>query len=72
MITLFPISKQERIEKTVLSRLTPVSKKDICGMLVDVSVTTVEAVLGRMIREGKIKKVGTGRKVRYSAAAAAQ
>lgn len=62
------VSKQERIEKIVLSSLIPVSKKDICEMLADVSVTTVEAVLGRMIREGKIKKVGKGKKVRYSAA----
>lgn len=63
-------TKQERIEKAVLDSLKPVSKADISEMLPDVSVTTVEAVLGRMIREGKIKKVGAGKKVRYCAAEA--
>lgn len=59
------VTKQARIEATVLNSLTPVSKADICKILPDVSATTVEAVLGQMVREGQIRKVGTGRSTRY-------
>ena len=40
------ITKKARIEATVLNNLTPISKAEICKILPDVSVTTVEAVLG--------------------------
>ena len=60
------ISKNARIEAIVLNSLTPLSKSDICGILPDVSPSTVEAVLGKMVREGRIKKVGTGRSTRYA------
>lgn len=59
------ITKQARIEATVLNSLTPVSKADIGKILPDVSATTIEAVLGQMVREGRIRKVGTGRGTRY-------
>lgn len=59
------VTKQARIEATVLNALTPVSKSDICKILPDVSATTVEAVLGKLIKEGQIRKVGTGRGTRY-------
>ena len=59
------ITKKARIEATVLNALTPVSKSDICKILPDVSATTVEAVLGRMVSEGQIRKIGSGRGVRY-------
>lgn len=59
------VTKQARVEATVLNSLTPVSKEDICKILPDVSATTVEAVLGQMVREGQIRKVGTGRGTRY-------
>ena len=44
-----------RLDKT----LTPLSKADICGILPDVSPTTVEAVLGEMVRGGREKRRGT-------------
>lgn len=59
------ISKNARIEATVMNSLTPLSKSEICGILPDVSPTTVEAVLGKMVRGGLIKKVGSGRATRY-------
>ena len=59
------VTKQARIEATVLNSLTPISKADICIILPDVSATTVEAVLGQMIRDGQIRKVGAGRATRY-------
>ena len=36
-------------------------------MLPDVSPTTVEAVLGRMVKEGQIKKIGSARNTKYMA-----
>ena len=60
-------SKRTRIEETVLNSLTPLSKGDICAILPDVSPTTVEAVLGGMVREGRIVKLGTGRATKYLA-----
>lgn len=59
------ITKKARVEATVLNSLTPISKADICQILPDVSPTTVEAVLGVMVRNGSIKRIGQGRNTRY-------
>ena len=59
------ITKKARIEATVLNSLTPISKAEICKILPDVSPTTVEAVLGDMMKDGTIKRIGTGRASRY-------
>lgn len=59
------ITKKARIEATVLNSLTPISKSEICDILPDVSPTTVEAVLGNMVREGIIEILGSGRNTKY-------
>ena len=59
------ITKKARIEATVLNSLTPLSKADVCKILPDVSPTTVEAVLGVMVKEGSIRRIGQGRSTRY-------
>ena len=59
------ITKKTRIEATVLNSLTPISKAEICKILPDVSPTTVEAVLGEMVRAGAAKRIGVGRASRY-------
>lgn len=59
------VTKKTRIEATVLNSLTPISKAEICRILPDVSPTTVEAVLGEMVRAGAAKRIGTGRASRY-------
>lgn len=59
------ITKQARVEATVLNSLTPISKADIGKILPDVSATTIEAVLGKMVRTGLVRKVGTGRGTKY-------
>ena len=59
------ITKGARIEATVLNSLTPLSKAEICRILPDVSPTTVEAVLGKMIKDGRIKRIGEARASRY-------
>ena len=59
------VTKTQRIEATVLNSLIPISKSDICHVLPDVSPTTVEAVLGQMVRNGIITTVGAGRATKY-------
>ncbi len=59
------ITKTARIESTVLNSLVPISKAEICGVLPDVSPTTVEAVLSKMVKDGQIKKIGKSRMTRY-------
>lgn len=59
------VSKKKRIEATVLNSFTPLGKSDICAMLPDVSPTTVEAVLGAMVRGGLIRRLGGGRGTKY-------
>ena len=59
------ITKKARVEATVLNSLTPLSKADICKILPDVSPTTVEAVLGVMVKTGSVKRIGAGRTSRY-------
>ena len=55
------VTKKARIEATVLNSLTPISKAEICKILPDVSPTTVEAVLGVMVKSGTIKRIGSAR-----------
>ena len=59
------INKTSRIEATVLNSILPISKKEICAILPDVSPTTIEAVLGKMITDGKIKKIGESKNTHY-------
>ena len=59
------ITKKARVEATVLNSLTPISKAEICKILPDVSPTTVEAVLGQMVKSGSIKLIGKSRNTRY-------
>ena len=59
------VTKKQRVEATVLNSLLPISKADICYVLPDVSPTTVEAVLGSMVKDGQVKKVGAGKATKY-------
>ena len=59
------ITKKARIEATVLNSLTAISKSEICEILPDVSPTTVEAVLGTLVKSKKIDIIGKGRNIRY-------
>ena len=59
------MTKKARIEGTVLNSPVPLSKSDICRLLPDVSPTTVEAVLGNMVKRGTIRRIGAGRASKY-------
>ncbi|MBR0450736.1 MAG: Fic family protein [Oscillospiraceae bacterium] len=59
------VTKSARIEATVLGSLIPISKAEICAIHPDISPTTVEAVLGKMVRDGQIRRIGVSRGSRY-------
>ena len=59
------INKTSRIEATILNSVLPISKKEIAAILPDVSITTIETVLGKMLKEEKIIKIGEGVNTKY-------
>ena len=59
------LKKNQRIEQTVLNSVLPISKTEICDILPDISATTVEAVLGKMVKNGSIQKLGQARNTKY-------
>ena len=59
------INKASRIEATVLNSILPISKKEISDILPDASVTTIEAVLSKMLKANEIMKVGEGKNTKY-------
>lgn len=59
------VTKTARIEATILGSLTPLSKAEICHIHPDISPTTVEAVLSKMVKEQRIIRIGVGRNSRY-------
>ncbi|MDR2538049.1 MAG: Fic family protein [Bifidobacteriaceae bacterium] len=58
-------SKKVRIEQTLMNSLTPMSKKDMQEVWPDLSISTIEAVLGAMLKAGKIEKIGAARSTKY-------
>lgn len=59
------INKTSRIEATILNSILPISKKEISNILPDVSITTIETVLAKLLKEDKIIKVGEGKNTKY-------
>ena len=64
-ITLKKAKKSERVEAVLLNSIVPISKADIMDKVPDISVRTVELVLGKMLKEEKIVKIGSYRDARY-------
>ena len=48
-----------------LNSLVPISKQEIAEKVPDVSIKTVELVLGQLQKKGEIRKIGTFRNARY-------
>jgi Fic family protein len=59
------VSKRERIEQTIFNSLLPLGKSEIAYILPDVSVTTIEMVISQMLKQGKIKKIGSFKDAKY-------
>ena len=49
----------------VLNNLTPLSKAEISPILLDISLTTVNAELGAMVKDGTIQRIDAGRVLYY-------
>ena len=58
-------SKSGLVENTLLQCFVPVSKGEIIDRLPEISVTTIERVLGQMVKDGRIVKIGENRGARY-------
>ena len=63
--TAHRISKSSQIENALMQSFVPVSKEEIAARFPEISITTVERVLGKLVKEGKIEKIGTYRNARY-------
>jgi len=59
------VSKSTMIEQYLCNSLKPVGKADICAAFPEISPTTVEAVLGKLVKSNVIKKIGSGRTTQY-------
>ena len=58
-------SKKKRIEDALLNAFLPVSKKELQELLPDVSPTTIEQVVGSMVKAGTVEKIGSTHNARY-------
>lgn len=58
-------TKRNRIEAVVLDSIVPISKAEISELLPDVSITTIEAVLARLLEKNLIIKIGTFKNAKY-------
>lgn len=57
--------KNQRIENVIINSIVPISKVDIKELLPDVSMITIETTLSKLIKQDKIKKIGTYRNAKY-------
>ncbi|MDR0802455.1 Fic family protein [Fluviicola sp.] len=65
LIHLKKVSKRERVEQAILNSLLPIGKQEINYILPDISVTTIEVVISQMLKQGRIKKIGTFKDAKY-------
>ena len=59
------LTKSERIEYLLLNSFVPVSKAEIMSNLPDISENLVETILSKLIKENKIRKIGTFKDAKY-------
>ncbi len=59
------LSKSERIETLLLNVFVPISKKGIQDHLPDISEQLIETVLSKLLKEGKIIKIGSYKDAMY-------
>lgn len=59
------VKKSIRIKTTLLESLVPISKQELWQMMPDISVTTIEKVIGELLKEGQIIKYGKFKNAKY-------
>ena len=65
--SIHSMPKAKQVAYLLQNSFVPVSKEDIKNRLPDISITTIERVLGRMVKDGSVEKIGTVRDARYRA-----
>ena len=58
-------NKEDRIERLIMNVSMPISKWEICAFMPDVSESYVELILGNLVKEGKVKRIGANKSSRY-------
>jgi hypothetical protein len=59
------LSKPDRIRSLFANTLQRLSKKGILEKCPDISLSTIEATLALMVKEGSVVKTGTGKNTAY-------
>lgn len=57
--------KANRIERLLSNVTLPISKKEVCAFMPDVSETYVELIIGKMVKDGRLRRVGPRNSSRY-------
>lgn len=64
-LSLKKTPKHKRVEIVLMDAIVPISKNEIIEKLPDVSVKTIELEISKLLKEGKIDKIGTYKDARY-------
>jgi len=64
-VAINKVSKSDRVKDLFDKRIGKLSKREIAGIYPDISVTTIEKVLGELVKDGYISKIGSGRATAY-------
>ena len=64
-LSLKKARKSERVENILLNAIVPVSKHEILRKAPDISAKTVELVLSKMLKDNRIRKIGSYKDARY-------
>ncbi|MDL2281242.1 Fic family protein, partial [Selenomonadales bacterium OttesenSCG-928-I06] len=65
LLTTKGLSKTDRVQAVIESKVGKITKKEIIELCPDISQTTVEKVLGDLVKQGVILKIGGGRYTQY-------
>lgn len=62
------VPKSKQIENALMNSFAPISKRELCDRFPEISVKTIEKVLGDMVRDGRVEKIGSYKDARYKKA----
>lgn len=65
IVAIDKMGKSERVKDLFDKKIGKISKREIADIYPDISVTTIEKALADLIKDGYIKKVGSGRATAY-------
>lgn len=65
IVAVGKMGKSERVKDIFDKKIGKISKREIVDIYPDISVTTIEKALADLLKEGYIKKVGSGRATAY-------